>query len=75
MISNALVLGHLYVTQTIVTAENIKEDTRGVKYMETYCIVFLVCLHVQNSSTIKDLLNSFQILFSYVRSLEVITLS
>jgi hypothetical protein len=66
VINNALVLGHLYVTQTIVRADGIKEDIRGVRY------------DGQNSSTRKkNVLNSFQFsdLVSYVRSLEVITLS
>ena len=61
VIDNALVLGHLYVTQSIVRADDIKEDIRSVRYMETYCIVFSVNLHVQNPSTRKYLLNSAQI--------------
>lgn len=49
VINNSLVLGHLYVTQTIVRADGIKEDIRGVRY------------DGQNSSTRKKCIKQFSV--------------
>lgn len=60
IINEALVLHHLCVIQTITMPDNTRED-KGVMCIKTFCMVFSVHLHVQNSSIIKRLLKDFQL--------------
>lgn len=58
--NDALVLCHLCAIQTIAMPDNTRED-KGVMCTKTFCTIFSVHLHVQNSSMIKGLLKDFQL--------------